>query len=136
MLPRLLSCRRGVVSVEAAIVFPVLIALALGMMEFGLMIFTFSSMQTAAREVTRQLSVNFTTQAAAEAAVRARLPAWSADAADVVVAQTAPGSPEINVISVEVTMPATEATPVTFFTNMADAWTLRTEVIMKQELPL
>ena len=136
MLPRLLSCRRGVVSVEAAIVFPVLIALALGMMEFGLMIFTFSSMQTAAREVTRQLSVNFTTQAAAEAAVRARLPAWSADAADVVVAQTAPGSPEINVISVEVTMPAADATPVTFFTNMADAWTLRTEVIMKQELPL
>lgn len=136
MFPRLLSCRSGVVSVEAAIVFPVLIALALGIMEFGLMIFTFSSMQTAAREVTRQMSVNFTTQAAAEAAVRARLPAWSADAASIVVTQTAPATPQVNVITIEVTMPATEATPVTFFTNMADAWTLRTEVIMKQELPL
>lgn len=136
MFPRLLSCRRGAVSVEAAIIFPVMIALAMGVTEFGLMIFTFSSMQTAAREVTRQLSVNFTTQAAAEAAVRDRLPGWSAAAATVVVAQSAPANPEANVIRVEVSMPASEATPVTFFTNMAEDWTLRTEVTMKQELPL
>ncbi len=136
MFPRLLSCRRGAVSVEAAIIFPVMIALAMGVTEFGLMIFTFSSMQTAAREVTRQLSVNFTTQAAAEAAVRDRLPTWSAGAAAVVVAQSAPANPEANVIRVEVSMPASEATPVTFFTNMAEDWTLRTEVTMKQELPL
>ncbi len=136
MLPRLLSCRRGVVSVEAAIIFPVMIALAMGVMEFGLMIFTFSSMQTAAREVTRQMSVNFTSQAAAEAAVRGRLPNWSAEAASVAVTQSAAADPTLNVIRVEVTMPASDATPVHFFTSLADDWTLRTEVVMKQELPL
>ena len=93
MSPRLLSCRRGVVSVEAAIIFPVMIALAMGVTEFGLLIFTFSSMQTAAREVTRQLSVNYTSQAAAEAAVRDRLPTWSAGAASVSVTQSAPATP-------------------------------------------
>lgn len=136
MSPRLLSCRRGAVSVEAAIIFPVMIALVMGVTEFGLLIFTFSSMQTAAREVTRQMSVNFTTQAAAEAAVRARLPNWSAAAADVSVTQTAPSNPETNVIRVEVSMPASDATPVHFFVSLADDWTLRTEVAMKQELPL
>lgn len=136
MSPRLLSCRRGAVSVEAAIIFPVMIALAMGVTEFGLLIFTFSSMQTAAREVTRQLSVNFTTQAAAEEAVRDRLPTWSAGAAAVAVTQSAPADPEVNVIRVEVSMPASDATPVHFFVSLADDWTLRTEVAMKQELPL
>lgn len=136
MSPRLLSCRRGAVSVEAAIIFPVMIALAMGVTEFGLLIFTFSSMQTAAREVTRQLSVNYTTQAAAEAAVRDRLPTWSAGAAAVSVTQSAPSNPETNVIRVEVSMPASDATPVHFFVSLADDWTLRTEVAMKQELPL
>ena len=33
-------------------------------------------------------------------------------------------------------MPASDATPVHFFISLADDWTLRTEVVMKQELPL
>ena len=136
MISRLASCRRGAVSLEAAIVFPVLIMLAMGTMEFGMLIFTYSAMQTATREATRQMSVNFTTPAAVEAAVRARLPQWSADAASVAVSQSAPGNPEANVFTVLVTMPASEATPVRFFVSMADDWSLRTEVIMKQELPL
>lgn len=136
MISRLASCRRGAVSLEAAIVFPVLIMLAMGTMEFGMLIFTYSAMQTATREVTRQMSVNFTTPAAAEAAVRERLPQWSADAATVAVSQSAPANPETNVITVLVTMPAADATPVRFFVNMAEAWDLRTEVVMKQELPL
>ena len=136
MFSRLASCRRGAVSLEAAIVFPVLIALAMGTMEFGMLIFTYSAMQTATREVARQMSVNFTTPAAVEAAVRARLPNWSADAAAVAVTQSAPADPATNVFTVIVTMPAADATPVRFFTSAAEAWNLRTEVVMKQELPL
>lgn len=136
MITRLISCRRGVVSLEAAIVFPVLIMLVMGAMDFALLLFTYNSMQAATREVTRQLAVNFTTPGDVEAAVRARLPNWSRDDAAVVVAQSAPANPETNVFNVVVTMPALDATPLPFFIRAREPWDLRTEVTMKQELPL
>lgn len=46
MLSRLLSCRRGVVSVEAAVIFPAMIALVMGVMDYGLLIFTFAIRQS------------------------------------------------------------------------------------------
>ncbi len=136
MFAKLPSCRRGAVSVEAAIVFPVLIALVMGAMEFSLMLFTYGSMQTATREVARQMAVNFIAPAAAEALVRERLPVWGRDAATVAVTQTTPASPESNVFNVVVTVPASKSTPVRFFGRAAQDWDLRTEVTMKQELPL
>jgi uncharacterized membrane protein len=136
MVSRLVSCRRGVVSVEAALMFPVLILLVMGAMEFGLLIFTYSAMQSAAREATRQVAVNFATPAEVATAVAARLPQWSRDGAEVDVSESAPADPATNVIRVLVTMPAEEATPVRFFTRLGEGWSLRTEVVMKQELPL
>ncbi len=136
MWSRILACRSGAVSVEAAILYPVLIALALGSVEFGMLIFTFSSMQSAAREVTREVAVNHTSAAGATAAVLERLPAWSQDVAEVAVSQTTPGTPETNVVEVEVRMPAEGATPVRIFLRATDGWMLRTAVAMKQELPL
>jgi Flp pilus assembly protein TadG len=136
MLTRLVSCRRGVVSVEAALVFPVLILLVMGAMEFGLLIFTYSAMQSATREATRQVAVNFTAAGDVADAVAARLPQWSRAAAAVAVSQSAPADPATNVIRVVVTMPAGDATPVRFFTRIGEAWDLRTEAVMKQELPL
>lgn len=131
-----MSCRRGVVSVEAAILWPVLIALLIGTMEFALLLFTYSSMQTAAREVTRQLALNFTTPAEAEAEIAARMPRWTEGAREVEVTQSAPGDPARNVIRLVVTMPAAEATPVRLFVRAADPFDLRTEIVMKQEIPL
>lgn len=136
MLRRLVACRRGVVSVEAAFVLPVLITLVLGAMEFALLLFTYGAMQTAAREVARQLAVNYATPAEAAANVRGRLPGWSAAAAAVEVSQAFPSDPSRNVYTVQVTMPASEASPVNFFTRATGDWPLRTEVAMKQELPL
>lgn len=115
---------------------PALILLVMGAMEFGLLIFTYSAMQSATRETARELAVNFTTPAAAPAAVRARLPQWSRGAAAVTVNQSAPGNATANVITVRVVMPADDATPVRIFTRLAEEWDLRTEVVMKQELPL
>ncbi|MBP7242530.1 TadE/TadG family type IV pilus assembly protein [Amaricoccus sp.] len=136
MLGRIVACRRGAVSVEAALLMPALILLVIGAMEFGLLIFTYSAMQTATREAARELAVNFATAGSVAGAVRARLPQWSQAAATVEVSQSAPGNAAANVITVRVDMRADEATPVRIFTRLADEWGLRTEVVMKQELPL
>jgi hypothetical protein len=136
VVARLLACRRGITSVEMAIVTPMLIALVLGVIEFALLLFTFSSMQTAARDVGRQIAVNFLAEGQAGAAVRDRLPGWSRDAVDVGVERTAPGNPSEDMILVTVSMQARDATPLRFFTIMSGPWSIETQVAMKQELPL
>jgi hypothetical protein len=132
----LASCRRGAVSVEAAVLFPVLITLVMGTVEFGMLIFTYSAMQTATREVTRQVAVNFANAASAEELVAERLPGWAAGGVDVSVNQSAPGTPESNVITLTATMPIDSATPVRLLTLLSEDWDLRSVVAMKQELPL
>lgn len=121
--------------VETALVMPFLVALLVGVIEFALLLFTFSSMQTAARDVGRQLAVNFVGPAAAPAAIRDLIPGWSQKELAVAVAQTAPGDPASNTYVVTVSMPARAATPVAFFTNLFADWTLVTTVEMKQEMP-
>jgi Flp pilus assembly protein TadG len=133
---RLVSFRRGSVSVEAAVLFPVLITLVMGTIEFGMLIFTYSAMQTAAREVTRQVAVNFADAASAQDLIAERLPGWAADGARVTVNQSAPANPESNVITLTVTMPVESATPIRLLTLMSEDWDLRSQVAMKQELPL
>ncbi len=115
---------------------PALILLVMGAMEFGLLIFTYSSMQTATREAARELAVNYASAGSIDGDVRARLPQWSRAAADVTVSQSAPGNAAANVITVRVVMRADDATPMRIFTRLAEEWDLRTEVTMKQELPL
>src|SRR5690625_7739629 len=82
-----LRCRRGAVSVEAALIFPGLILLVMGMIEFALLFFTFSTLQSATRDIARQISVNFVQASSeiAEGAVVARMPGWSTDSVSVVV---------------------------------------------------
>ena len=133
---RLVACRRGAVSLEAAILWPVMIALLLGVIEFALMFFTYGAMQTAAREVARQLAVNFTSPAQAAELIGARMPQWTGGASVIEVTQTNPGDAAANVIRVSVTLPAAEATPVRFFIRAVDPFDLRAEVVMKQEILL
>lgn len=132
----LASCQRGAVAVEAALVAPVLIALVMGTMEYGLLLFTYSSMQSAGREVTRQIAVNYTAAANAETLVKSRLPTWSKGSTTIQVTQSAPADPTTNVIAMTISVPAREATPLNFFLSLGGNWTLSTEVRMKQEVPL
>lgn len=117
---------------------PLLIALAVGVVEFGLILFSYGALQTATRETTREVAVNFIapTDTAAAAAVRSRVPSWMAGATSVTVRQSAPGVPETNVVTVTAQLPVRAATPVRFFSLAGDDWLLRSEVIMKQEPPL
>lgn len=132
-----LKCRRGAVSVEAALIFPVLILLVMGMIEFALLFFTFSTLQSATRDIARQVSVNFAQASSeiAESAVVARMPGWSRNSVSVIVTESAPLDPGNNVITVRAALPASGATPLNFLVNTIGDWNLVTEVQMKQELP-
>lgn len=136
MFARLKSCRRGAVSVEAALVMPILVMLVVGMMEFGVVLFTFMTLQSAVREATRAASVNYIDTDEIETEVRAHLPRWSREDTEVEVSETSPSNPSLNVITVTATLPARSATPVHLFSTVANAWDLVTEITMKQEQPL
>lgn len=135
MLRRVLCCRRGAVAVEGAIILPILVLLVVGVMEYGILLFTFMTLQSATREVTRAASVNFTAPADVPANLRARLPSWSRSTAEITVTQSAAGSPLTNVITVTATIPSSAATPIHLLTAVGD-WDLKTVVKMKQEQPL
>lgn len=136
MFRRFATCRRGASAVEAAIVFPVLIALLLGTIEFSFVLYTNNALQTAAREVARQLAVNYIPPAGAAAEIADRLPPWVGDGAEVTVAQSAPADPATNLMTVEITLPVADATPINLFNHLVGGMTLNTAVTMKQELPL
>lgn len=74
MISRLISCRRGATGVEAAILWPILIVMVIGVMKFALLLFTYSSMQVAARDVTRQLALNVMAPAQAVDEIDSRMP--------------------------------------------------------------
>lgn len=135
MFRRVLSCRRGAVAIEGAIILPILVLLVIGVMEYGILLFTFMTLQSATREVARAASVNFTAVGEVPADLRARLPSWSRSHATITVTQSAAGSPATNVITVTATIPSSAATPIHLLTAVG-GWNLRTEVKMKQEQPL
>lgn len=136
MFARLIACRRGVAAVEAAFIFPILIALLIGTVEFSFVLFTNNSMQNAARDVSRQLAVNYIGLGDVNAAIAGRVPAWAADNASVSVSQSAPDDPTVNLITVNVSLPAVDATPLNLFVPLLGDLTLSTSVTMKQEAPL
>jgi Flp pilus assembly pilin Flp len=130
----LLRQRDGTAAVEFALLLPVMTSMILGALEFSGIFFSYSAMQTAARDVTRQIAVNTMPQSEAEDAVRARVPGWMREAVQMELAQSAPGDPNSNVIEMRLLVPAHAATPLHFFTRSLD-WELVTRVEMKQELP-
>lgn len=131
---RLMGDRRGAAAAEFALIVPVLTTMIIGSLEFSSIFFSYSAMQSAARDVTRQVAVNTIVEGAAEAAVRARLPVWMREEVDVDISQTTPADITTNVIQMRVEIPAVSATPLKLFTKSTD-WTLATQVEMKQETP-
>lgn len=62
----LLKDERGANAVEFAIVVPVLLLIVLGIIQFGMILFTYNNMVQAAREAARTLAVQETTAAEAQ----------------------------------------------------------------------
>jgi len=68
--------RRGMAAVEMALVTPVLLAVTFGTVQYGMIMFTYNSMLTVARESTRTLSLGLATESAVRTTALSRLPAW------------------------------------------------------------
>lgn len=123
----------GATAVEFALIAPVLIALTMSIIEFGLFIFTYTTAGNASRDVARRIATGGIAASAASTTLTPQLPAWVRSYASVVVAQTAPSTPSTNIITVNVSFPALRATPTSFLSFAYGSLTLQTATSMQQE---
>lgn len=123
----------GTSAVEFGFIAPVLLVLVLGSIEFGLITFTFISAETAARDVTRRLSLNQITASQAPAIASGELPSWVSSSATITVTQSAPTDPPNNQFTVSIAIPATKATPTNVLSWAYGTLTLKAAVTMQQE---
>jgi Flp pilus assembly pilin Flp len=123
----------GATAVEFALIAPVLIALTMSIIEFGLIIFTYTTAGNASRDVARRIATGRIAPSAAATTLTPQLPAWVRSYASVVVAQTAPSTPSTNIITVNVSFPALRATPTSFLSFAYGSLTLQTATSMQQE---
>jgi Flp pilus assembly protein TadG len=97
---------RGVSAVEFALVAPLLIALLLGIIQYGSLFLVQTRMNDAARDTARRLAVgDLATEAAAEQHARALLADWSAD---FTATAKLPNPPDHDVV-VTITVPMADA---------------------------
>ena len=123
----------GATAVEFALIAPVLIALTMSIIEFGLIIFTYTTAGSASRDVARRIATGRIAASAASTTLTPQLPAWVRSYATVAVAQTTPSTPSTNIITVNVSFPALRATPTSFLSFAYGSLTLQTATTMQQE---
>lgn len=125
--------RGGTSAVEFAIILPVFLTIMMGIIEFGLIIYTFNAEENAARDAARRWASNRITSSSVQSVVTSDLPAWVANAATVNTSQTTPGTPTTNIITVDVYIPAASASPTSFLSWAYKSITLHSRVRMQQE---
>jgi Flp pilus assembly protein TadG len=104
-------------AVEFALTAPVLLFMVLGALEYGMMFYTQASMQHAARDSVRQVSLGQLTDANAPAYVCGNVPSWAEADCSASVTHSNAADPKTDVITVAVNVPASKATVVNFFTE-------------------
>ncbi len=124
----------GVSAVEFAIIVPVLMTIVMGVLEFGMILYTFNSSENAARDVARRLATNRLTTAQASDTAKAELPGWASPSATVTVAQSAPTDPSQNQFTVSIAIPAKSATASNFLVGLYGSVTLNSKVVLQQEI--
>lgn len=130
---RLLTAADGGSAVEFALLFPVLILLLFGTIQFSTVFYTYNSLQSAARDVSRQIAINYLSVSEAQSEVASRVPSWASEGISVTVTQTNPSDPSVNEITVAVSLSASDATPVPILLSLFSSWNLDATVTMKQE---
>ena len=71
-----LRCRRASSAVEFALIAPLLLTLLCGTFQYGILMFAYNAMESAARDATRQLSTGTASEADARTAAQTNLPPW------------------------------------------------------------
>lgn len=127
--------RRGSVVFEFALITPLFLSLILGGVEFAFVMFSYSAMQSGTDFAARAISTNNALAVDATNLVRSRVPSWLQSAITVSVSQTNLTDARQNVIRVTSSVAAAKATPLPIFAN-AYPWTLSTQVVAIQELPM
>ena len=127
-------CKAGAVAMEFALIAPILSVMLFSIIEYGFVFVAYSSMHMAATSTARQLAVNDLTVTDAPATVKARMPAWVANASTVTAVPTVAANPNNSTVTVTVTAPVANATPLSYFTLQPN-WTLTSTATVKQELP-
>ena len=130
----LARCTRGSAGSEMVMLMPLLTTMLFGAFEYGSVIYSYSAMQFGANRVARTVAVNRMTNEQAQTAVRNYLPGWVRDDVSVSVTQTAPADANSNLVRVQLSVPANNATPLAMLTRIVP-WQLTANVAMKQELP-
>lgn len=122
-------CKRskdGAAAAEFAIIFPVLLLIVAGALQFGVLMMTYNSMVNGARNAARSMSLGDTSDAEVKAAVRQALPGWVPSAAVTVTTQ-AVGTDRVQV---DVSVPSANATVMRLL-PMSD--TLDVSIVMMRE---
>ncbi|MGH1571313.1 TadE/TadG family type IV pilus assembly protein [Methylobacterium sp. P31] len=123
----------GSSAVEFALLLPILVTIIFGIIEFGLIIFTLNTAQSAARDATRQLATNRITASQAQSVVLQQLPRWVAAGTSVSVSQTNPTNPSSNQFTTDVSFAARAATPTNLLAWAYGNTILHAKVSMQQE---
>lgn len=124
----------GATAVEFALIAGIFLTVVMGLIEFGLILYTYSQAGAAARDVARRIATSRLATTAASDTAKAQLPSWVQNWVTVNVAQTAASTPANNQITVTVSFPATKATPTTYLSFAYGSVTLQTSSTMQQEI--
>jgi len=125
----------GASAVEFALVTPIFLLFVMGVIEFGLIFFSYNSALNVARDTARQLATNRLAATDAPSIAKAAMPTWIQKNANlnVVVGQTTPTTQSTNIFTVTISFPASIATPVHFLSSFYSAFNLTAKVSMQQE---
>ncbi len=125
--------RDGNAAVEFALILPVLLALVFGCLEFGMIAYTYNATGSVARDAARQLAINQLTPAQVDGYVRNKLPRWVRSEAQLAITQSDEDDPTSNRFTLDVTFPATSATPSRFMSFAYKTLVVDVRVTMQQE---
>ena len=94
--------RSGASAIEFAMIAPIIVLLMMGVIEFGLILFTYASAQNTTRNVVRMLATNQISTTEAQSDCLNGLPTWVNGSASVSIVESAPSDPSSNMITVEI----------------------------------
>jgi Flp pilus assembly protein TadG len=128
----LLTDQKGVSAIEFALIGPVFVAIIMGGIEFGSIMYTYAAVEFVTNDITRQLATNRITQKDAQSAIPARLPRWAQAAATVTVTASS-ATPTANLYTISTSVPLVNATPSTFFATIYASRSMKITATMQQE---